>query len=315
MNWRTRCATTACTRGSRGRRDRAPPGRRRAASELFEQVMLDELRRWMALADERMAPSASSVYVMAGNDDPWSCDAVIEAARTRQSCDDRVVEVGDHEMISCSYANPTPWNSPRELDEDDLYARIKRSPTSSRIRDGDLQPPRPAVRLGPRHGARDRRPAAHRRSRRPADEIPVGSPAVRQILEEYQPLVALHGHIHESRGAARSADARDQLGVRVQQRAHPRGPAREAGGRRRTDTSSRRIEKRGIWLISRSVPEAATVTTRGSSSATRRASCAACRQRAAGAQLHPGAPDPDARRRCCSLSSPSFPGANPYLAL
>ena len=33
-------------------------------------------------------------------------------------------------------------------------------------------------------------------------EMPVGSTAVRQILEEYQPLVALHGHIHESRGAA-----------------------------------------------------------------------------------------------------------------
>jgi Icc-related predicted phosphoesterase len=31
-------------------------------------------------------------------------------------------------------------------------------------------------------------------------EIPVGSTAVRQLIEEYQPLLALHGHIHESRG-------------------------------------------------------------------------------------------------------------------
>jgi Icc-related predicted phosphoesterase len=36
-----------------------------------------------------------------------------------------------------------------------------------------------------------------------AHEIPVGSTAVRQIIEEYQPLLALHGHIHESRGEAR----------------------------------------------------------------------------------------------------------------
>jgi len=28
----------------------------------------------------------------------------------------------------------------------------------------------------------------------------VGSQAVRQIIEEYQPLLSLHGHIHESRG-------------------------------------------------------------------------------------------------------------------
>ena len=33
--------------------------------------------------------------------------------------------------------------------------------------------------------------------------VPVGSTAVRQIIEEYQPLLALHGHIHESRGEAR----------------------------------------------------------------------------------------------------------------
>ena len=88
--------------------------------------MLDELRRWMALADERMAPRGIEVHVMAGNDDPWSCDAVIAAAAHVQSSDDRVTMVGDHEMISCSYANPTPWNSPRELDEDALFARIKR---------------------------------------------------------------------------------------------------------------------------------------------------------------------------------------------
>lgn len=31
--------------------------------------------------------------------------------------------------------------------------------------------------------------------------IPVGSSAVREAIERYQPLVALHGHIHESPGA------------------------------------------------------------------------------------------------------------------
>jgi Icc-related predicted phosphoesterase len=31
--------------------------------------------------------------------------------------------------------------------------------------------------------------------------IPVGSRAVREMIEKYQPLVGLHGHIHECRGA------------------------------------------------------------------------------------------------------------------
>ena len=33
--------------------------------------------------------------------------------------------------------------------------------------------------------------------------VPVGSKAVKEAIEEYQPMLALHGHIHESRGAVR----------------------------------------------------------------------------------------------------------------
>jgi uncharacterized protein len=34
-------------------------------------------------------------------------------------------------------------------------------------------------------------------------EIATGSPAVRQIIEETQPLLSLHGHIHESKGVTK----------------------------------------------------------------------------------------------------------------
>jgi Icc-related predicted phosphoesterase len=30
--------------------------------------------------------------------------------------------------------------------------------------------------------------------------IPVGSPSVRSAIEKFQPLLGLHGHIHEARG-------------------------------------------------------------------------------------------------------------------
>ena len=33
--------------------------------------------------------------------------------------------------------------------------------------------------------------------------VPVGSKSVRQAMEEYQPLLGLHGHIHESTGLER----------------------------------------------------------------------------------------------------------------
>jgi Icc-related predicted phosphoesterase len=174
-----------------------------ARNGLFNQVMTDELRRWISLADERMPRHGIDVLVMSGNDDPWECDEIIESADHVQACDDRIVRVGPHEMISCSYVNPTPWHSPRELDDNALYERINRLASQ-------LENPRTAIfnlHVPPYDSGLDRaqkitedlKPVFS--SGHPV-EIPVGSHAVRQIIEDYQPLVSLHGHIHESRAEA-----------------------------------------------------------------------------------------------------------------
>ena len=177
-------------------------GRARAA--LLEDTMVAELKRWIELADERMQGYGIDVYVMPGNDDPWACDAVIEAATHVQACDDRVVRVGDHEMVSCGFANPTPWNTPRELDEDALYARIRGLADQ-------LEDPATAIfnlHVPPYNSGLD---TANEMNEDltlkyvggQPHPIPVGSHAVRQIIEEVQPVLALHGHIHESRGEVR----------------------------------------------------------------------------------------------------------------
>jgi Icc-related predicted phosphoesterase len=175
-----------------------------ARAALLEETMVAELRRWIELADERMAGYGIDVFVMPGNDDPWACDAVIESAAHVQACDDRVVKVGPHEMISCGYANRTPWNSPRELDEDDLYARIKGLADQ-------LEDPAAAIfnlHVPPYDSGLDTANEMNadltlRYIGGQPNPIPVGSHAVRQIIEEVQPLLALHGHIHESRGEVR----------------------------------------------------------------------------------------------------------------
>ncbi len=173
-------------------------------SELFERVMVEELQRWIDLADERMSEYGIDVFVMPGNDDPWSCDAVIAGAAHVTACDERVVRVGDHEMISCAYANPTPWNSPRELDEDALYTKLRGLAEQ-------VESPATAIfnlHVPPHNSGLDTANEMNPdltlvfKSGQP-NPVPVGSTAVRQLIEEYQPLLALHGHIHESRGEAR----------------------------------------------------------------------------------------------------------------
>jgi uncharacterized protein len=171
--------------------------------EAFERALLDELRLWVELADERLAKTDTCAYVIPGNDDPWSVDEVLANGSSVVACDETVQRLGPHEMISLGYSNRTPWQTPRELDEDEIYSRLKRLADQ-------LEDPRRAifnVHVPPYESGLDTAYEVDEDLRyvmkggRP-HEIPTGSTAVRQIIEETQPLLSLHGHIHESKGVA-----------------------------------------------------------------------------------------------------------------
>ena len=132
------------------------------------------------------------------------------ARRAIISCDLRIVEVGGHEMISCSYANPTPWASPRELDRG-RAVRPHRGLADQLERPGsaifNLHVPPYDSGLDTRH--RDRRPAAHvvreGGSRTRSRSAPRPCARSSRSTSRCSPL---HGHIHESRGAARRSAGR-----------------------------------------------------------------------------------------------------------
>lgn len=166
----------------------------------FEGVMLETFAEWLALAPERLTDPEVRCFVMPGNDDPPGVDAAIEQARRIEACDDRVVEFGGHAMISLGYSNRTPFDSPRELEEDELAARIEA--LAGQVEDMgrcifNLHVP-------PYDSGLDIAPELD-------DELtvvtvagqpsmaPCGSRAVREAIERHQPLVSLHGHVHESR--------------------------------------------------------------------------------------------------------------------
>ncbi|MBA3867307.1 MAG: metallophosphoesterase [Solirubrobacterales bacterium] len=170
-------------------------------AEAFERVLLDELRLWVEFADERLAGTDTRAYVIPGNDDPWSVDAVLEAGTSVDACDEAIRIVGPHEMVSFGYANRTPWDTPRELDEDEIYSRLK-------VLVDQLETPESAIlniHVPPRDSSLDTAFEVDEELRyvtkggRP-HEVPTGSSGVRQIIEETQPLLSLHGHIHESKG-------------------------------------------------------------------------------------------------------------------
>jgi Icc-related predicted phosphoesterase len=169
--------------------------------EAFERALLDELRLWVEFADERLAETETRAYVIPGNDDPWSVDQVLAGGSSVDACDETLRRVGPHEMVSLGYSNRTPWKTPRELDEDEIYTRLRRLVDQ-------LEVPKRAilnVHVPPYESSLDTAYEVDEELRyvtkggRP-HEIATGSPAVRQIIEEAQPLLSLHGHIHESKG-------------------------------------------------------------------------------------------------------------------
>jgi len=169
--------------------------------QALERALLDELRLWVRFADERLAGTDTFAYVIPGNDDPWSVDEILASGEKVIACDERVEMVGPHEMVSFGYSNRTPWETTRELDEEDIYTRLKRLADQ-------LENPHRAifnVHVPPFESNLDTAFEVDEELRyvtkggRP-HEVATGSPAVRQVLEETQPLLSLHGHIHESRG-------------------------------------------------------------------------------------------------------------------
>jgi Icc-related predicted phosphoesterase len=174
-----------------------------AKERWFADVMRETFDGWLALAEERLN-GHTRCFVMPGNDDPEGVDLAIEAATKVEACDGRVVEFDGHTMISVGYSNRTPFHSPRELDEDDLYRRIEALVDEA----GEMERCIFNLHVPPYDSTLDSAAELTEElevvmSGSAPKMIPVGSTAVRDAIERYQPLLSLHGHVHESAGATR----------------------------------------------------------------------------------------------------------------
>jgi Icc-related predicted phosphoesterase len=176
--------------------------------DLYHKLAAERLAAWVGLAEERLTGTGIRCYITGGNDDSVDVLEVIarEARDAVVACEDRTVTIDDdgHTMVSLGLSNPTPWKTPREVPDEELHEHIERivagiddftrtifnfhaPPKDSGLDtaaelDWSTDPPKVITSGGTpvMYGA--------------------GSAAVRQAIERYQPLLSLHGHIHESRG-------------------------------------------------------------------------------------------------------------------
>jgi uncharacterized protein len=169
----------------------------------FKEVMLDGTERWIAMAEEKLAGTGIRVIACPANDDMFEIDDVLANARVVETGDeDHPIELGGFTMVSMGWTNPTPWDTFREAEEPELARRIERALAAA------SDPSTTILNFhAPPYGSKlDNAPALNPDLTYVSGGQalrPVGSTAVRDAVQRVQPLLSLHGHIHESRGATK----------------------------------------------------------------------------------------------------------------
>lgn len=170
---------------------------------LFERMIIDQVRGWRALADERLDERVRCI-ITPGNDDPLGIDpALAEPGRT-ECPERRTVAVGPFQLSSLGNTNRTPWDTDREFDEPELAVQIDEmvaaaDPGVPLVFNFHCPPYDSSLDIVNKLDA-DFRPVVEHGT---PVQVPVGSSAVRAAIEKYEPVVGLHGHIHESHGVQR----------------------------------------------------------------------------------------------------------------
>ncbi|TMD13227.1 MAG: metallophosphoesterase [Chloroflexi bacterium] len=143
-----------------------------ALEERFKRERLERVESWMNLAEERLRPLGVPCFVSPGNDDDRDVGEVIH----------------------------TPWDTPREQSESDIGAHLTAMASQVHDYEGAIF----NLHCPPYQSGLDSAPELDA-SLKPIVRggeigmVPVGSTAVRDAIERYQPLLGLHGHIHECR--------------------------------------------------------------------------------------------------------------------
>jgi Icc-related predicted phosphoesterase len=165
--------------------------------------VLKTAEQWLAFADEKLAGTGIRCYVSPGNDDMFELDDLIRTSKQIQLGEGCVIALDEnHEMVSSGWSNPTPWHTYRE--EDEVRLRTRLDAMIGRLKDPERavfnlhappygstldEVPELSENLTPKLGGRSL--------------VPVGSTAVRDVIKKHAPLLGLHGHIHEGKGAVR----------------------------------------------------------------------------------------------------------------
>jgi uncharacterized protein len=176
-----------------------------AIDKLFKHQAYKRIQEWLDMADERLEGKNHQVFICPGNDDWWNIDDMISCMKLVRPCDNLLIEFDDYQMISSSRSSLTPWDTPREASEEELGPHYEALCAQIGSQPKDFEKAIFNFHCPPTDYSLDLAPKLDENLKMAAEEkIHAGSPSVKAVIEKYQPLLSLHGHIHESRGAQKA---------------------------------------------------------------------------------------------------------------
>lgn len=171
--------------------------------EILDEKIQERLEEWILKILDQINLNNIKVIISPGNDDIKQIDNILTKYRNRGIYTglESSVSFKNVEIITLDYTNITPWNTERELNEKKLKKLIIEKirgikNIENAIFNFHCPPYKTKLDLAPQLDKDlkyDVKPGG-------INLVHTGSTSVFESIMEYQPLLSLHGHIHESKG-------------------------------------------------------------------------------------------------------------------
>ena len=172
-----------------------------AQATLFKQLVLERVREWAQFAADKLKGTGIPLVALPGNDDFREIDDILTQAAHFDFHEMQVCEFkGGYQMLYCGGSTPTPWDTEREYTEEQFVSRFAQllpqvTDMSRCIFNVHVPPFGTALDACPKL---DKNLQVVYEMGLPA-QIHAGCQTLIDIIKEHQPLLGLHGHIHEGR--------------------------------------------------------------------------------------------------------------------
>ncbi|MCX6223059.1 MAG: metallophosphoesterase [Bacteroidia bacterium] len=172
------------------------------ADDIFKKLIVERLTQWVELADKKMKVVNSNLFVCPGNDDDYFIDDILKQSTSIINLENKVFDISEeYQILSTGHSNLTPWHTPREISENELEKVLTELSQKVNINKATIY----NIHVPPYDSKIDECAELDSEFRVMSSlgqikKQPVGSTAVRKIIEKNHPMLGLFGHVHEGKG-------------------------------------------------------------------------------------------------------------------